>query len=136
MAGQKRQYAVTFKQEALRLLEVSGKSVRQIEAELGITPGLLNKWKQRYQLHPTTGEVKPSEQRELEAENNGGDGQDIFTCDTTPACRDALLFDGSTVGINRGTIDAFAIGDEGVMGDIGGEPSEDGAQVFLPLVVR
>jgi transposase len=69
MAGQKRQYAVAFKQEALRLLEVSGKSARQIEEELGITPGLLNKWKQRYQLHPTTGEVKPSEQHDLEAEN-------------------------------------------------------------------
>jgi hypothetical protein len=75
--------------------------------------------------------------RNLTLDNQlSGDGQDIFTCDTTPACRDALLFDGSTVGINRGTIDAFAIGDEGVMGDIGGEPSEDGAQVFLPLVVR
>jgi transposase len=69
MAGQKRKYAVAFKQEALRLLEVSGKSVRQIEEELGITPGLLNKWKQRYQLHPTTGEVTPSDQHDLEAEN-------------------------------------------------------------------
>ncbi len=69
MAAQKRKYDITFKQEALRLLEMSGKSVRQIEDDLGITPGLLNKWKQRYRLHPTTGEVKPSEQHELEAEN-------------------------------------------------------------------
>lgn len=69
MAGQKRQYPLAFKQEALRLLEVSGKSVRQIENELGITPGLLSKWKRRYQQHPTTGEVKPSEQHEMEAEN-------------------------------------------------------------------
>ena len=69
MATQKRKYDTTFKQEALRLLEMSGKSVRQIEDDLGITPGLLNKWKQRYRLHPTTGEVKPSEQNELEAEN-------------------------------------------------------------------
>lgn len=69
MAVQKRKYAVAFKQEALRLLAISGKSVRQIEDELGITPGLLNKWKQRYQLHPATGEVQPSDQHDLEAEN-------------------------------------------------------------------
>jgi transposase len=69
MTAQKRKYDQAFKQEALRLLEVSGKSVRQIEDDLGITPGLLNKWKVRYRLHPTTGEVKPSEERELEAEN-------------------------------------------------------------------
>ena len=47
----------------------SGKSVRQIEDELGITPGLLDKWKQGYQLHPATGEVQPREQHDLEAEN-------------------------------------------------------------------
>src|SRR5512147_1957297 len=69
MAGTKRKYDGAFKQEALRLLEISGKSVRQIEEELGITPGLLNKWKVRYRLHPVTGEVKPSEQHDLEAEN-------------------------------------------------------------------
>jgi putative transposase len=64
-----RNHTTAFKQEALRLLEISGKSVRQIETDLGITPGLLNKWKQRYRLHPETGAVKPSEERELEAEN-------------------------------------------------------------------
>ena len=69
MAAQKRKYDRAFKQEALRLLEISGKSVRQIETELGITPGLLNKWKRRYRLEPTTGEVRPSEQHDLEAEN-------------------------------------------------------------------
>lgn len=69
MAGTKRKYDAVFKQEALRLLEISGKSVRQVEEELGITPGLLNKWKARYRLHPVTGEVKPSEQHDLEAEN-------------------------------------------------------------------
>jgi transposase len=69
MALQKRKYDVAFKQEALRLLTISGKSVRQVEAELGITAGLLNKWKMRYRLEPTTSEVKPSEQHDLEAEN-------------------------------------------------------------------
>lgn len=69
MGSQKRQYDRVFKQEVLRLLANSGKSARQIEEELGITPGLLNKWKLRYQLHPTTGDIKPSEQHELETEN-------------------------------------------------------------------
>ena len=69
MAGQKRKYDAAFKQEALRLLEISGKNVRQVEDEMGITPGLLNKWKQRYRLDATTGAVQPSEARELEAEN-------------------------------------------------------------------
>jgi transposase len=69
MAVKKRKYEAAFKQEALRLLAISGKRMRQIEDKLGITPGLLNKWKQRYQLHPMTGEVKPSKQHDLEAEN-------------------------------------------------------------------
>ena len=69
MAARKRKYEVSFKEEALRLPSVSGKSVRQIEDELGITPGLLNKWKLRYQLHPATGVVQPSEERTLEVEN-------------------------------------------------------------------
>ena len=69
MAVEKRKYDESFKQEALRLLAISGKSVRQIEEELGITQGLLNKWKLRYRLEPTTGEVKPSENHDLEAEN-------------------------------------------------------------------
>ena len=47
MAAQKLKYELVFKQEALQLLEVSGKSVRQIEDDLGITPGLMNKWKNR-----------------------------------------------------------------------------------------
>jgi len=69
MAKQKRMYTVEFKQEALRLLATSGKGVSQIEQDLGITPGLLRKWQVRPELDATTGDVKPSEQRELEAEN-------------------------------------------------------------------
>lgn len=46
MATQKRKYDAVFKQEALPLVEVSERSVRQIEDDLGITSGLLNKWKQ------------------------------------------------------------------------------------------
>lgn len=51
-----------------RLLEISGKRVRQIENDLRITPSLLNTLKQRYRLHPETERMKASEERELEVE--------------------------------------------------------------------
>lgn len=50
MAKQLRSYPKEFKLDALRLLETSDKSVSQIERDLGITPGLLHKWKRRYQI--------------------------------------------------------------------------------------
>lgn len=67
--NQLKKYTPEFKREALRLLETSGKSIPQLERELDITHGLLYKWKQRYQLDQVTGEVKPSDQQALEAEN-------------------------------------------------------------------
>ena len=45
-----RTYAKEFKVEALELLKRGEKSAGQIERELGITPGLLVKWKARYQI--------------------------------------------------------------------------------------
>lgn len=39
----------TFKLEALALLKTSQKKAGQIERELGITAGLLSKWRVRYQ---------------------------------------------------------------------------------------
>jgi len=45
-----RKYTEEFKLEALQLLKSSGKTARQIERELGITPGLLVKWRDRYQV--------------------------------------------------------------------------------------
>ena len=45
-----RKYTEEFKLEALELLKSSGKTGRQIERELGITPGLLAKWRDRYQV--------------------------------------------------------------------------------------
>src|SRR5512147_1320239 len=44
-----RSYPEAFKLEALALLEKHEKSAGQIERELGITPGLLVKWRARYQ---------------------------------------------------------------------------------------
>jgi transposase len=45
-----RSYAKEFKLEALELLKRGEKSAGAIERELGITPGLLVKWRARYQL--------------------------------------------------------------------------------------
>ena len=45
-----RKYTEEFKLEALELLKSSGKSAGQIERDLGITPGLLVKWRDRYQV--------------------------------------------------------------------------------------
>ncbi len=60
-------YTDEFKQEALQLLKTSGKSAQQLERELGITQGMLVKWRDRYQLRATpVGEVQ-LEPSDLEA---------------------------------------------------------------------
>jgi len=77
MTTAKRKYDQAFKLEALRLYEMSGKTIRQIETDLDITPGLLNKWRARYrqdgaQAFPGTGhqtEVE-AELRRLKREND------------------------------------------------------------------
>jgi transposase-like protein len=45
-----REYTDEFKQEALTLFKNSGKSAGQLEQELGITSGMLCKWRARYQV--------------------------------------------------------------------------------------
>lgn len=49
----KRRYTREFKLEAVRLYESSGKSMRAIEQELGITPYLLSKWVQQFREKET-----------------------------------------------------------------------------------
>ena len=44
-----RKYTETFKLETLGLLKQGPKRAGQLERELGITPGLLSKWRVRYQ---------------------------------------------------------------------------------------
>ena len=44
-----RNYPEAFKLEALTLLQKGEKSAGKIERELGITPGMLVKWRARYQ---------------------------------------------------------------------------------------
>jgi len=62
-----RTYTKEFKLEALELLKNSDKSAGEIERELGITPGLLMKWKARYQALRKNGEEVSLEPSDLEA---------------------------------------------------------------------
>ena len=62
-----RTYTEEFKLEALELLKSSGKSARQIERDLGITPGLLVKWRDRYQVITQGVEQVHLEPSDLEA---------------------------------------------------------------------
>jgi transposase len=51
MSGKRyRTYTEEFKLEALALLKSSGKRAGQVERELGITAGMLLKWRKRYQV--------------------------------------------------------------------------------------
>lgn len=47
MTRKRRTYTDEFKWEALRLWESSGKSANAIERELGMSSGLLSKWKMK-----------------------------------------------------------------------------------------
>jgi transposase len=64
---QYRKYTEEFKLEALELLKSSGKTARQIERELGITPGLLVKWRDRYQVITKEAEQSHLELSDMEA---------------------------------------------------------------------
>jgi transposase len=71
MSKKYRTYTGEFKLEALELLKSSGKSAAQIERELGITQGMLLKWRDRYQVKKGgNGEAKlePSDLEAVQAE--------------------------------------------------------------------
>ncbi len=66
-----RKYSQEFKLEALELLQRADKSAGQIERELGITPGLLVKWRVRYQIVAKEGQapqIGPSDMEAAKAE--------------------------------------------------------------------
>ena len=68
MTGTRRRYTREFKQEAIRLYETSGKSVHQVEVDLGITPGLLTKWRTQERSNGQQAFVGTGHQMEVEAE--------------------------------------------------------------------
>ncbi len=66
-----REYSREFKLEALELLKRGDKSAGQLERELGITPGLLVKWRARYQILEKEGQpaqIGPSDIEAAKAE--------------------------------------------------------------------
>jgi transposase len=62
-----REYTQEFKLQALELLKRGEKSAGQIERELGITPGLLVKWRARYQILEKEGQSPQIGPSDLEA---------------------------------------------------------------------
>jgi transposase len=72
MADRKyREYSKEFKLEALELFKRGDKSSGQIERELGITPGLLLKWRDRYKIVEKAGgssQIEPSDMESAKAE--------------------------------------------------------------------
>ncbi len=62
-----REFTDEFKLETLELLKSSGKTMKEIEDNLGITPGLLGKWKARYQVAPQTTGGTSLEPSDMEA---------------------------------------------------------------------
>lgn len=63
-----RTYSKEFKLEALQLLENSEKSASELERELGVTTGLLLKWRQRYKVGHETQSLEPSDLAAAQAE--------------------------------------------------------------------
>ena len=64
----RRRYSDEFKQDAIRLLETSGKPISAIERELGISHGLLRKWRKRFQVNPVNEQFEVSEVEQLQAQ--------------------------------------------------------------------
>jgi transposase len=69
MERKNRIYPEEFKLEALEMLKTSGKSAGQIERELGITPGLLTKWRARFQIIQNGSEPAHLGPQDLDAAN-------------------------------------------------------------------
>lgn len=76
MTKTRRTYTREFKLEAVHLLETSGKSVTQLERELGIGGGCLGDWKRQFaeegaNAFPGQGRLAPDQERlrQLEREN-------------------------------------------------------------------
>ena len=62
-----RTYTDEFKRETLELLKSSGKSAGQIEREMGITAGMLLKWRDKYQVVTEPNQEARLEPSDLEA---------------------------------------------------------------------
>jgi len=68
MGRTNRKYDKPFKLEAIGLCETSGRSATQIERELGITGGLLSKWRKQLGSDGEAAFPGSGQQTEMEAE--------------------------------------------------------------------
>lgn len=76
MSKQRKTYTRDFKLEAIRLAETSGRTIAQVERELGLSQGTIFHWRQALQRHggeafPGQGHLLPNDERlrQLEREN-------------------------------------------------------------------
>ena len=78
MSQERRKYTKEFKMEAIRMYENGERTLLEVEKELGITPGLLGKWKDelnhqanKEEAFPGNGRLSDTEARirQLEREN-------------------------------------------------------------------
>jgi transposase len=70
--SQRKNYTDEFRQEAVRLLQVSGKSARQIGRELGVPQSVLSRWNKQADVSETVldeDQSKNEELRQLRREN-------------------------------------------------------------------
>ena len=58
---ERKQYTEEFKRNALEMAAKGDVSIAQLERDLGITAGLICKWRDRYRVEDS--ELKPSEER-------------------------------------------------------------------------
>ena len=63
-----KRYTEEFKREVLEMAAGGEMSVAQLARDLGITPSLIYKWRERYRVDENRGELKPSAEREAQAE--------------------------------------------------------------------
>ena len=63
--SQRKNYTDKFRQEAVRLLQVSGKSARHIGRELGVPQSVLSRWKKQADASETVSEEDQSKNQEL-----------------------------------------------------------------------
>ena len=62
-----KKYPDEFKRQALKLAAQPGMNLRPAESDLGITRGLLYKWRQRFRVEENSADLRPSAEREAEA---------------------------------------------------------------------
>jgi len=63
-----RMYSDEFKRNALELAETSDKSDAQIERDLGMSAGLLSRWRKRYKASEESNGLELNEVEQLKAE--------------------------------------------------------------------